>query len=76
MGYLNNIERKQRVIDEKLYIAAQNKAKRERKQERKNKLTTIGVDSFIRVEDDFGDSDFDYTKMFTDGYYQEISTFK
>ncbi|CAI2373767.1 unnamed protein product [Moneuplotes crassus] len=75
-GLFKNIERKQRVIDEKLYIAAQNKAKRERKQERKNKLTTIGVDSFIRVEDDFGDSDFDYTKMFTDGYYQEISTFK
>lgn len=75
-GLFKNIERKQRVIDEKLYIAAQNKAKREKKQERKNKLVKGNYGSFIKIEDELGDSDFDYTKMFTDGYYNEISKFK
>lgn len=74
-----NIERKQRIIDEKQYIAAKNREamkRKERKKARKGKLVNM-PDDFIKVEDNSLDSDSElFTKLFTPSYYQNITQFR
>lgn len=78
---INNIERKQRIIDEKQYIAAKNleaRKRKERRKARKTKLRQVSDEMLIRVEDnELNDSSLDsYTKLFTPSYFQDISYFK
>lgn len=75
-GLFKNIERKQRIIDEKLYIVAKNREKRKRR-DRKGRINLLkNYDSFIKVEENLESSSFDFDQLFTTNYYKDISEFK
>ena len=75
-----NIERKQRVIDERQIIAAKNEQLRKRKEQRHSKKLKISKatnDVLINIEGDMTGSGFDtFTKLFTQSYYKDITKFR
>ena len=76
-----NIERKQRIIDEKHYIIAQNKKLREikekRKMIRKTKLSKLPDNMDIFIEDNSFDSESGIqNKLFTPSYFNDITFFR